>query len=131
MISNAVFVSAEFILLFSLEEKLPPRKEGKRAGGGADPLLVAQPGKIIASASERNFTFFSLGHLLIFGLLIYSLHGFLVMSRWPQCIPNQQRCCDKIDNVSECHILYIQVVQAPIPWVSLGNSIISDENVFR
>lgn len=109
MTSNAVLVSAEFILLFSLEGKRPPRKQGQQEGGGGEqtPCLLHKPGKIIASVSESKVYFFLLGHLLIFRLLIYSLHGILVLSKWPQCIPKQQRCCNKIDNVSECHTLYI------------------------
>lgn len=46
------------------------------------------------------FFSFSLLHLLVFRSLISSLHGILVLSNWPQCIPRQQRCCDRIDEVS-------------------------------
>lgn len=47
-----------------------------------------------------SFFLFSLHHLFVFRSLISSLHGILVLSNWPQCIPRQQRCCDRIDEVS-------------------------------
>lgn len=128
-----------FLLLFLLffGRKTASDKEGHRLSA-----LLHKPGKRIAFASEPKVYFFFFiflfcsCHLLIFGLLIYSLHGIIVMSKWPQCIPKQQRCCNKIDNVSECYILYVHTrtykFYKPRSHGSpLDKNIMSDENGFR